>query len=408
MLDYDPFSPEALADPHAFYPELRRSHPILRLERYRAWALSRFADCWQVLQDHDGFSIVEGPVFSPQSLTRPFEPGAIPAADPMRSFSTWDAPPHTRIRRVMAPRFGPKAVAEMEGRMQRAAAARLDALVERGRFDVVADYAGPFVVQNVAEVLGLDVDDPSALFRAIQRTTARDPGRAGFTPEGLAAQAELTEGIRANVAERRAAPPDDSVLSSLLRFEHAGRPLEDVAIAIQLMTLLTGGSETLPKVLAGGLLQLEAHADQWDALVVEPTRAAAAFEEMMRHQGVLQHVGRTALRDVTIGGVRIPAGDRVLLLLQSANRDERVFERPDAFDIHRPAQRNLALGIGRHHCIGSHLARLEGRVLLETLLARLPHFRVDHDSLVRAESEFQVGYTRMVIESETGGSDASA
>ncbi len=401
MADYDPFSPEALADPHAFYPELRRSHPVFRLERYRAWALSRFDDCWQVLQDHDGFSIVEGPVFSPASLAHPFEPGAIPAADPRRSFSTWDAPPHTRIRRAMAPRFGPKAVAEMESRMRREAAARLDAEAARGRFDVVSDYAGPFVVQNVAEVLGLDVDDPSALFRAIQRTTVRDPGRAGFTEAGLAAQAELTEEIRAKVVARRAAPPDDSVLSALLRFELEGRPLEDREIAIQLMTLLTGGSETLPKVLAGGLLQLDAHPDQWDALVADPARSAAAFEEMMRHQGVLQHVGRTALRDVTIGGVRIPAGDRVLLLLQSANRDERVFDDPDAFDITRPPQRSLALGIGRHHCIGSHLARLEGRILLETLLARTPHLRVDRSSQVRAQSEFQVGCTRLMVDVST-------
>jgi len=109
-------------------------------------------------------------------------------------------------------------------------------------------------------------------------------------------------------------------------------------------------------------------------------------------------VGRTAIRDVEIGGVEIPAGDRVLLLLQSANRDEAQFENAEAFDLHRESRRNLALGIGRHHCIGSHLARLEGRVLLETLISRIPDYRIDRSTLVRAASEFQVGYTSMTIE----------
>ncbi len=398
MIDYDPFSPEALADPHAFYPELRRAHPVLRLEQYDAWAISRFEDCWQVLQDHDGFSIVEGPVFSPESLARRFNPAAIPIADPMRSFSTWDAPPHSRIRRAMAPRFAPGAIVEQTAALEEAARTRLDALIERGPFDVVGEWAGPFAVQNITRVLGLELGDPAALFRDVQRTTERAPGRAGFTEAGLAAQASLTERIAANVSEGRSAPPRDSVLAALLRFEHDGRPLDDLAIAIQLMTLLVGGSETLPKILAGGLLQLDENPRQWDELVAHPDLAVPAFEEMMRHQGVLQHVGRTALREVSIGGVGIKPGDRVLLLLQSANRDERVFERPDVFDIHRATERNLALGLGRHHCIGSHLARLEGRILLQALISRGGVFRVDAGSLVRAESEFQVGYTRMVIE----------
>ncbi len=398
MFQYDPFSPEALVDPYAFYPVLRREHPVYRLEAYHAWALSRFEDCWRVLQDHEGFSIVEGPVFSPKSLAEPYHSPATVAAETPRSFATWDAPSHTRIRRAMMPGFSPKPIGSMESELRAQAEAALEALLPRGRFDVVADFVGPFGLKNIADVLGLPIEDPHSMFRLVQRTVVRDPGLAGFTEEGLAVQAELTVQICHEVAAKRSAPRDDSVVSALLDFELNGVPLTDLEVAIQLMTLITGGAETLPKIIAGGLLELEQHPDQRADLVADPTLSAVAFEEMMRHQGVLQHVGRTALRDFEVGGIEIPAGDRVMLLLQSANRDEREFENGEEFDIHREPKRNLALGIGRHHCIGSHLARLEGRILIETMLPRLPDYRVDRGSLVRAASEFQVGYTSMTIE----------
>jgi len=401
MFEYDPFSPAALADPHRFYPTLRERHPVYRLETYSAWALSRFADCWQVLQDHDGFSIVEGPVFAPEALAGSYDP-ATPTAAPERSFAMWDAPWHTRIRRAMTSHFSPTAIAAREARMRAHAETMLDGLIEPGCFDVVRDFAGPFSLSWICDVIGVPIEEPQEIFRLVQRTTVRDPGRAGFTEAGMAAQAELTALIQAAVAARRERGGEEreSTMAALLAFDFEGEPLSDLAIATQLMTLVSGGAETLPKILAGGLLELEPRPDQRAALAADRGLATAAFEEMMRHQGVLQHVGRTALRDVEIGGVSIPRGDRVLLLLQSANRDASEFERPDEFDLHRDPKRNLALGIGRHHCIGSHLARLEGRVLIETLMSRIPDYRVDRDSLSRAASEFQVGYTSMTIEFE--------
>jgi cytochrome P450 len=398
MFQYDPFAPEALVDPYVFYPTLRREYPIYRLEDYHAWALSRFEDCWRVLQDHEGFSITEGPVFSPASLAAPYDPAITTEVEVQRSFATWDAPSHTRIRRAMSSGFSPKPILATESEMRAQAKAALEALIPLGRFDVVTDFAGPFVLKNIADVVGLPIEDPHSVFRTIQKTVVRDPGLAGFTKEGLAAQAELTEQICLAVAEQRDAPRDASTVSALLDFELDGVPLTDLTIAIQLMTLLTGGTETLPKIFAGGLLELERHPDQRADLVADSQLSVAAFEEMMRHQGVLQHVGRTALRDFEIGGVNIPRGDRVILLLQAANRDEREFENGEDFDIHREQKRNLALGIGRHHCIGSHLARLEGRILIETMLPRLPGYQIDRSSMVRAASEFQVGYTAMKVE----------
>jgi cytochrome P450 len=169
-------------------------------------------------------------------------------------------------------------------------------------------------------------------------------------------------------------------------------------VAVQLVTLITGGMETLPKILAGGLLELDRARDQRKALATDPALCAGAFEEMIRHQGVLQHVGRTALRDVDVAGQRIRRGERVFLLLQSANRDEREFPEPDRFDAARRPARHLGFGQGVHHCVGIHLARLEGRVLLEELLRALPEHTVDARGAERAVSEFQIGYTRMPVE----------
>jgi cytochrome P450 len=399
-----------MADPHRFYPTLRDHHPVLRLDAYRGWAISRFEDCWQILQDHDRFSIVEGPVFVRELLAEPFEPGAIPSAEAHRSFSTWDPPAHTRIRRAMIPRFAPKAIASWEEEMRRLARASLAERVPRRTFDVVGDLAGPYGLANICRVLGLELDDLPALFRQVQRLTERAPGVPGFTQAGMAEQAAIHERICEVVARRRSQGPatSDDILGALLRFEFEGVPLSDVDIATQLFTLLLGGAETFPKVIAGGLIELARAPEQWQALRRDPSLVPAAFEEMMRHQGVLQHVGRTALEDVEIGGETIRRGDRVFVLLQSANRDQREFRDADRFDLHRETLRSLALGVGRHHCIGSHLARLEAKILIETFIEAVESYRVlEEDKLRPTPSEFQVGYTKLPIEVSAPGRDHS-
>jgi cytochrome P450 len=333
-------------------------------------------------------------------MREPFQAESFTRASSQRSFSTWDAPEHSRIRRAMIPRFGPKAIEAWEGEMRKLARTLLADLLPRGGFDVVGDLAGPFGLANIGRVLGLELEGLPELFKQIQRSTAREPREPGFTAAGMAVQGEVHERIRAAVASRRegGANEGEDVVGAMLRFELEGRRFSDVDVATQLFTLLLGGAETFPKIMAGGLLELARAPEQWQALSRDCALVPAAFEEMMRHQGVLQHVGRTALEDLEIGGQEIQRGDRVFLLLQSANRDERIFPDADRFDLHREPRRNLALGIGRHHCIGSHLARLEGRVLLETWLELVPGYSVVDSELCRPPSEFQVGYTRMPVE----------
>jgi cytochrome P450 len=405
VIDYDPFSPEVMRDPWPVYAELRAAGAAHRLARYDAWALPRFDDVWQVLADRERFTIAEGPIFPRERLEHPND-GApdTTAGRPLRSFSTIDPPEHTRLRRAMLPPFLPRAVAGLEDRVRQRTRSRLDALAGRASFDVVADLFAPVVAETTCELLGLSTADHEWILERVNTSTRRAPGRAGVTDEGRAAQAELHAHLRAHVAASRGA----GGLVDLLAAHHVAgdpvaAPLDDHEIAVQLGTLLVGGVETLPKIVAGGVRRLEREPALRDAIAADPAVAANAFEECMRLDAPLQWVGRTLLVDAEIAGVPMRAGERVLALLASANRDEREFPEPDRFMVDRPFRRTLVFGHGVHVCIGAHAARLEGRILLAELLARVPRYEVDHDGAERPASEFQVGWTRVPVRVAAGG-----
>jgi cytochrome P450 len=298
----------------------------------------------------------------------------------------------------MSASFRPKTVAALEDEARRLARRQLEACMPTGRLDVIGDYASGVAVTLACWVLGIPATEGPRLVALSNRSARRADGQAGMSADASAAQAEITACMEECVRARRKGLGAGGVLDALLAVELDGRRLGDAEVATQLATLLVGGSETIPKVLAGGLRELAARPGMIRALREDPGLVPDAFEEMVRHQGVLQSVGRTALADVEIGGECIRRGQRLFLLLQSANRDVREFPDPDRFDIHRRPGRHVGFGFGPHHCIGIHVARLEGRVLLEELLARVPAWTVDEDCVERPPSEFQIGYTKLPIE----------
>jgi cytochrome P450 len=398
MTLYDPFSPEAMRDPHPLYRELRASCPIYPLPQYDGFALARFEDVWAVIGDAERVSVAEGPVFAREGVSKPCDVAALGGGGSARSFSTWDPPLHTRIRQAISAHFRPRALARLEGEVRALARDRLEAIASSGSFDVVRDYASPIAGAVICRVLGLPGDEAAAWVALVNRSSRREPGRPGMTRDGIAAQVDLHARVLDRVREQSAAEEGHSgVLGALRAAELDGRRLGPLEIATQLLTLLVGAVETLPKIFAGGLRELAREPDQRADLALDPGLAAGAFEEMIRHQGVLQHVGRTALCPLELRGQEIRRGQRLFLLLQSANRDEREFEAPDAFRIRRRAPRHLGLGHGPHHCVGAHLARLEGRVLLEELVRRIPEYEVDEAGAERLPSEFQLGWSALPI-----------
>jgi len=419
-VEYDPFSPEVMHDPYPVYRELRAAHRAYALPAYDAWALTRFDDVWQALADRRTLSIVEGPVFRREQLLRHNDGRAptVPPARPVPSFSTLDAPVHTHLRKAMLGPFRPGFVADLEPTVRALARDRLDELDAArpdGRFDVRHDYAAPVAAAVAAHQLGFRVEDARSLVDLVNRSVRRAPGRSGITEEGLAARREMGEFFVALVADRRARPrpaePQDA-LNGLLSAsvpdgsvpdgEGGLRPLDDTEIADQLSTLFVGGSETLPKVTAGAAYELWRDRSQRNALLADPTRIPHAFEEALRTELPLQFVGRTLLVDAEIAGESMRAGQRVVLLLICANRDEREFDEAERFDATRFGaggrnDRNLGLGHGVHVCIGAHIARLEGAVMLQELLTRHPRYEVDDTDLRREGSEFHVSWAEMPV-----------
>lgn len=395
MPGYDPFAPEVMRDPEPYYRELRDTGPVHPLPQYHAWALPRFAEVWAVLNARDRISISDGPIFSRERLLEPSSarPARVPTR-PLRSFSMVDPPVHTRLRRALVGPFVPGAVATIEREVRTHTRSLLDDLVARGGFDAVRDLGSPVATVVMCRLLGLPDADRPAIVELVHRQMRREPGTSGTSEDGRAAQAALHTHLASFVGDARGhhAVVDALSVASLDR-----EPLTDGEIAVQLGTLLAGGVETVPKILAGGLLRLRANPDQRAALVADPGLVANGFEEVMRTEAVLQWVGRTMLVDLDIAGTTMRAGQRVFLLLVSANHDEREFTDPERFDVRRRFPRTLVFGHGTHFCIGAHVARLEGRVILEEVLARIPEYEVDADGLEKTPSEFQVGYVEMPI-----------
>ena len=261
------------------------------------------------------------------------------------------------------------------------------------------DYASPVAAQVAAVQLGFPVEDAELLVGWVNTFVERDPDVPGISEAGQAAHAALHGYLTDLVAHRRATRADGprDLIDDLC--DHAGAygMLDDSEIAVQLSTLFIGGSETLPKTVAGGCYELWCQPDARASLVEQPDAIVTAFEEMLRHQLPLQFVGRTLRVGTEVAGVEMRAGQRVVLLLICANRDEREFPDPERFDASRVIDRHLGLGHGVHVCIGAHVARLEGVVLVQELLARHPHYEVVQEGLAREVSEFHVGWARMPI-----------
>ena len=398
-MDYDPFGPAAMTDPLALYRALRDGYRAYPLPQYDAVALPRFADVWEVSRNRADFSIVEGPVSHRERLLvhNAGPPDRTPP-DPMPTFSMLDPPRHTTLRGALAPAFTPGAIRRTEADMRAQARGLLADLVPRGRFDVVRDLAAPVATAATCAQLGLTHVDLPRITELVNTFARREGTVPGVSMAGQAAMAELAGMVVAAVRAQLASGAPSPVVAALAALAIDDRRLTEIEIVTQLTTMVIGGVESLPKVMGGGARLLAAHPDQRAALVADRSRAPGAFEEILRLKVPLQFGTRTLIRDADVAGERMRAGQRVIVLYISANRDEREFPDPDRFDISRKPERHLGFGTGVHFCIGAHAARLEGIVLLQELLARVPEWTVDEDGIERLPSEFQIGDTAVPIE----------
>jgi len=405
---YDPFGPDVMTDPYPVYRALREAHRAYPLPQYGAVALPRFADVWEVSRNRADFSIVEGPVSHRDRLLvhndgAPVTTRPDPAA-PVTSFSMLDPPDHTVLRGAVAPAFTPGTLRRREADVRADVRNRLETLVPRGRFDVVRDLAAPVATNATCAQLGLRDVDPARITELVNTFARREGTTPGISAAGQAAMVELATMVAAEVHDQLAGGAPTPVIAALAALDLAGRPLTEVEITTQLTTMVIGGVESLPKVIGAGARLLAAHPDARTGVATDPGRAAAAFEEILRLAVPLQFGTRTLRRDLEVAGVPMRAGQRVILLYASANRDAREFPDPDRFDPDRRPERHLGFGTGVHFCIGAHAARQAGVILLQELCRRVRDWTVDLDGVERLPSEFQAGDTAVPVEVTVAGS----
>ncbi len=369
-LQFDPGSP-GLSTRSDYFDVLRRLRaeaPVYRYAPHR-WAVARYDDVRAVSRDPERFCSGQGVLLHDPKRDGSDLPGSILHMDP---------PQHAEWRKVGSRWFTPRAVARLEQRVRVVVGEVLDEVPPGAPIDVVDAVAAPIPVLVIAELLGLGHADRSDLRRWSDACIegADDADAAA----NMQAVGELLEFLSASVRSRRERPGDD-LLSALVSAEVEGRAMGDDEVVLYCMSLLVAGNETTRHLLSGSVALLAEHPDQRATLRAEPAMLPGAVEECVRVVTPIQAMTRTATRDLDLGGQAVDAGDWVVLLYASANRDEAVFG-PDAdrFDVTRPASpTHLAFGFGEHLCLGAGLARLEARVFLEELLTRFPAFAVTGD-----------------------------
>jgi hypothetical protein len=388
-LHYDPFSEEVIRDPHAVYARLREEAPCYHLEKWDAFALSRFEDVWTASMDAENYSVAQGTTAS-HLLTK------VQPVTPM--INLMDPPDHTVMRSQIARFFTPGAVRKLEERIAGFVDEAWAAVADRPEADLFNDFAAKVSVKVACLANGFPMEDADLLNRLVWRFFAREEGVEGMTADGLAAMNELFGYFADLIRRRRAAGlADRDVIDVVLGVEIGGRRFSDEEAASHLSMFIIGGSETFPKTFASGVHRLWQHPDQRAALAKDPSGIPDAYQEILRYDMPTQFLMRVLKHDVTLHGVTMREGRPVMFLYPSANRDAREFPDPDRFDVKRRPPRILSFGHGIHACIGRHFAQTEGKLCLGKLLAEAPGYEVVEPKLRRIRTEFVQGWETMPV-----------
>jgi len=374
---YSPYAYEIHEDPYPTYARLRSEAPVYRNEEFDFWALSRHVDVLAAFRNVDGFSNAQGVSLDPSAFG--------PNAHKMMSFLALDPPRHTRMRSLVGKKFTPSKVAGMEDRIRAIALEHLEPALERGSFDFIADFAGRLPMDVISELVGVPATDRAELRRLADLVVHREDGLFDVPQAGMDAALTLV-GYYQDMVDQRRADPRDDLTSELLEAELDGDKLTDEEVIAFLFLMVVAGNETTTKLLGNAWLWGWHNPDQRAKPLSDPTRVTDWVEETLRYDTSSQMLLRVTRVPMRLHGVDIPEGERVLLLVGSANRDEDVFPDPDRYDLDRDTSRLVSFGSGRHFCMGAPLARMEARIGLDELVRRVSSYDVDPDGIERVHS----------------------
>jgi cytochrome P450 len=362
-------------EPAETFAELRRNCPMAWTEAHGGfWVVSRYDDVTDAARDDDRFRSAEG-------VTIPRAPFRVIPIE-------MDPPEFFGLRRVLNPPFSPGAVARLEPMIRRITDELIDGFIETGRVEFIDQLARPLPGRVTLRIVGFPEEEwpafHKALFAALH--TAFDGPDAAMDAKKamLAGRMWQRDRIRELITHHREHPGDDDLTTLLMEADVDGRRLTDDELVDTLALVLDGGLDTTASSIGLAVVRLSQNPAMKQALLDDPALLASAVEEFLRVDTPVQGLARTAARDCEFAGQQVAAGERLLLLWASANRDDAAFEQPDDVILDRAGNRHITFGVGNHRCIGSHLARLMFSVALERVLARLPDFTVPEGGVERA------------------------
>ena len=367
---FDPYNVEINANPYPAFARLREEAPLYYNEEFDFYALSRFADVNKALIDHETFSSARGAIIELIKANIEIPSGALIFEDP---------PIHTTHRKLLARMFTPRKIAALEPKIREYCAAALDPLVGAGKLDFITDFGAIMPMQVISTLLGIPEDDQEMI-----RDHGNDQMRTeAGKPMKAASEGMIDGSIFETYIDWRKDNPSDDIMTDLLNVEFTDeqgvtRHLTREELLIYINVVAGAGNETTTRLIGWAAKVLAEHPDQRRQLVENPALIPQAIEELLRFEPPAPHVARYVTRDVEYYGQTVPEGASMMMLIGSAVRDSRQFP-PDGevFDIHREQRQHLAFSVGTHFCLGSALARLEGRIALEEMLKRFPEWEVD-------------------------------
>jgi cytochrome P450 len=386
---YDPYDAAISADPFPTFRRLRDEAPVYYNERFDVWALSRHADIEVALRDWETFSNSRSDILEIIQGGFDLPSGVVMFEDP---------PVHTMHRGLMTRVFTPKRMNDLEDQVREYCRSCLDPLVGADGFDFVEDLGRQMPMKVIGMLLGIPETDQTAVREKADADLRTEVGRPMEVQQDAIANGEMF----ADYVDWRAEHPSDDLMTMLLTAEFEDetgevRTLTRDEVLSYTQVIAGAGNETTGRLIGWLGRLLGDHPEQRHALLDDPSLIPNAVEETLRYQPTGLHLARYVMRDVELHGTTIPAGSAVLLLVGSANRDERRWTDPDRYDVRRDMSQHLTFGYGLHFCLGAALARLEGRVALDEVLRRFPDWEVDEQHVSISSTSTVRGFDRLPV-----------
>ncbi|MGP6219978.1 cytochrome P450 [Caldiplasma sukawensis] len=369
-------------EPFGYYSKMRKENPVFRDKEYGLWNVFKYDDVRTVLGNFNLFSSQFGKAFNP-------------AGGPIsESIINLDPPRHTKLRNIVSKAFTPRSIEKMAPLIDRITNELIEKMKNKKEFDVVSDFTSPLPVIVIARIMGIPEKDMVKFKEWSDVIVGGDEEQYKEFPIKMREMIQYFQ----DMVKIKEKDPQDDLITAIINAEVDGEKLTTLEMMGFFILLLVAGNETTTNLISNTFYTLNENKNAREELLGDEKLIPQAIEEVLRYRSPVQSIYRVAKKDVEISGVKIPAGSIVVPWIGSANRDETVFEKPDAFDIHRDTKKHIAFGEGIHYCLGAPLARLESRIAITRFLENFKEYSIDFKKpIVPQSSQIVYGFKELHI-----------